>query len=88
MVTYRIKRRSCGDYEIHRKVGFFFWKHDGGDRRLKSEDRSRGFRYWYDTYEQAKRGLAAREDFDKLSAAEGGTLGEKIFYKPFPEKED
>lgn len=86
--VYRIKRRSQGDYEIHRRVMLLFWKHDGGQRRLKSRESADSFNYWYRTYELAKRGVAAREAFDKAAKAEGGTLKGRIFNKPFPEKED
>lgn len=87
MAEYRIKRRSCGDYEVHRKVGWIFWRHDAGQRRLKSHDRSTYFKYWYDTYEQAKNGVSARMEFDQKATAEGGLLGEKIINRPFPESD-
>lgn len=84
---YRIKRRTCGDYEVHRRKFLMFWIHDGSNRRLKSDNRATSFRYWYDTYEQAKNGVAARIDFDQRAATEGGTMKSKIFYQPFPEVE-
>lgn len=85
-IEYRIKRRAQGDYEVHRKVGFF-WKHDGGNRRLKSQTKSTYFKLWYDTYEQAKLGVAARIDFNRRADEEGGTLGAKLIYQPFPDSD-
>lgn len=87
MAKYRIRRLSGGDYEVQRQVGLVFWTNDSGNRRLKSDDRSTYFNYRYNTYEQVKRGVAARIDFDKKAAEEGGLLGEKIINQPFPESD-
>jgi hypothetical protein len=85
--TYRIKRTSSGKYEIHRKGPLFTWIHDGGDKRVKSYKKSIYFHFWYDTYEEAKRGVLGRQKYDQ-DLFEHGRISVKYFYQPFPETEE
>lgn len=85
---YRISRENDGRYKVHRKVWKFFWVHDCGHRRLKSDTKSTYFNYDYATYHDAVNSVNYRMEFDKKQYDENGPMVGKIFYYPFPEFED